>query len=418
MMSPPLHHIVRIRSSDDLTYVSHGLMDEIVINANQLENSIQATTAALFKTTLPFSVDPVLWRFQVPAWSQRSKGETKRNYKRLGAAYAKGLGVVSGAAPLLDTITTDEQWRSLARNVVAYQKDRLSSAPTQLELLVELRELSPCRLTAPALVAFSEEEDRINRVVADAAIDEAGGGVAVQLILPLARLVDHPAITKLLASIPSEGVTSYSIWTPQVTEERLVGDPVVLTSLIRVIGELSTRSIAVGHQYANYSVMALRAVGLGSVTHHLSWVDKGEPVAEPGFAMRSCKTYAPGVRHAVHFNEAEKLARDLPSDEYMERYCDCTFCVGMLESGEHPFDLLHETTVVELSNGQRRHTPTARSVGANTWHYLLSRRQEVESFSMQPSLDVIEADIERASALKRLADVARLGNLITKLKSA
>jgi hypothetical protein len=415
---PQLHHIVRIRSSDDLTYVSQGLMDEIVINANQLENSIQATTAALFKTTLPFSVDPVLWRFQVPAWSQKGKGETKRNYKRLGAVYAKGLGVVLGAAPLRDMITTDEQWRSLARNVVEYQKSRLSCAPTQLELLVELRELHPARLTAPALVAFSEDEDRINRVVADAAINEADGGVAVQLILPLARLVDHGAMTKLLASIPSEGVTSYSIWTPQVTEERLIGDPVVLTSLIRVIGELSARGIAVGHQYANYSVMALRAVGLGSVTHHLGWVDRGEPVAEPGFAMRSCKTYAPGVRHAIHFNEAEGLARDLTSDEYMERYCDCTFCAGMFESGEHPFDLLHETTVVELSNGQQRRTPTARSVGANTWHYLLSRRQEVEAFSMEPTLDVIEADIERAAALKRGADVARLENLATELKSA
>jgi len=418
MTLPPLHHIVRIRSSDDLTYVSQGLMDEIVVNANQLENSIQTTTAALFKTALPFSIDPVLWRFQVPVWSQKSKGETKRNYMRLGAAYAKGLGVVLGAAPLLDTVTTDEQWQSLARNVVAYQKDRLSTAPTQLELLAELRELHPSRLTAPALVAFSEDEDRINRVMTEAAIEATDGGVAHQLIVPLDRLVDQAAMTKLLGSIPSEGVTSYSIWTPQVTEERLIGDPVALTSLIRVIGDLSTRGIAVGHQYANYSVMALRAVGLGSVTHHLGWVDKGEPVAEPGFAMRSCKTYGPGVRHAIHFNEAEKLARDLSGDEYMERYCDCTFCAGMFDSGEHPFNLLHETTVIELSNGQQRHTPTARSVGANTWHYLLSRRQEVESFSTQPPIGVIEADIERASALNRGAGASRLGNLVMELKSA
>lgn len=418
MTPPPLHHIVRIRSSDDLTYVSQGLMDEIVINANQLENSIQATTAALFKTTLPFSVDPVLWRFQVPAWSQKSEGETKRNYRRLGAAYAKGIGVVLGAAPLLETVTTDDQWRSLARNVVAYQKDRLSSAPTQLELLVERRELHPSRLTAPALVAFSEDEDRINQVMTEAAIEATDRGVAHQLIIPLARLVDHAGMRNLLGSIPCEGVTSYSIWTPQVTEERLIGDPGVLASLIWLVGELSARGIAVGHQYANYSVMALRAVGLGSVTHHLGWVDRGEPVAEPSFAMRSCKTYAPGVRHAIRFKAAEKLARDLAGDEYLERYCACTFCAGMFESREHPFDLLHETTVIELSNGQQRHVPTARSVGANTWHYLLSRRQEVLAFSTQPPLDVVEADIERASALNRGADAARLGSLVTELKSA
>src|SRR5208282_4774090 len=101
MPRTPLHHILRVRSSDDLTYVGPGLMDEIVVNANQLENSIQATTACLWRTTLPFSVDPVLWRFQVPAWSFRNAdGETKRNYKRLGQAYAKGTGITLGSTPL------------------------------------------------------------------------------------------------------------------------------------------------------------------------------------------------------------------------------------------------------------------------------------------------------------------------------
>jgi len=55
MARTPLHHIVRVRTSDDLTYISPGLIDEIVINANQWENSIQSTPAALWKTTLPFS---------------------------------------------------------------------------------------------------------------------------------------------------------------------------------------------------------------------------------------------------------------------------------------------------------------------------------------------------------------------------
>jgi hypothetical protein len=418
MTAPPLHHIVRIRSSDDLTYVSQGLMDEILINANQLENSIQATTSALYKTTLPFSVDPVLWRFQVPAWSQKVKGETKRNYRRLGAAYAKGLGVPLGIAPLLETLTSDDHWRLVAKNIVAYQRDRLSNAPTQLELLVDLRELHPARLTAPALVAFSEDEDRINRLMTDAALEAAPDGVAHQLIIPIARLIDHTAMTKLIASIPSDGITSYSIWTPQVSEERLIGDPVVLTSLIRTIGELSSRGVAVGHQYANYSVMALRAAGVGSVTHHLGWVDKGEPAADPGFALRSCKTYAAGVRYSITFNEAETLARELESEEYLDRYCNCTFCHGMFENGEHPFDLLHESTVVEFRNGQQRHTPTARSVGANTWHFLLNRRQEVDAFSTLAPLEVIRQDIERSAALRRSADVARLEQLVTKLKSA
>jgi len=71
-----------------------------------------------------------------------------------------------------------------------------------------------------------------------------------------------------------------------------------------------------------------------------------------------------------------------------------------------------------MKNGKEREIPTARSVGANTWHFLLSRRNEVEAFSARPAVEVIEQDIERASALKRGSDAARLGHLADELKSA
>src|SRR5271155_1870333 len=101
----PLHHIVRVRNSDDLTYVRNGLMDEVTVNANQLENSIQSTAACLWKTELPFSVDPVLWRFQLPAWSRNAKGDTKHNYQRLGKEYSRGMDLTLGSGPLLDAVS-------------------------------------------------------------------------------------------------------------------------------------------------------------------------------------------------------------------------------------------------------------------------------------------------------------------------
>jgi hypothetical protein len=415
---PPLHHVVRVRSSEDLTYLSPGLMDEIVVNANQLENSIQSTAAALWKTTLPFSVDPVLWRFQVPTWSQKTTGETKRNYRRLAAAYTRGLDLALGAAPLLDTIDADEKWCRLSANVIAYQRDRLRSVPTQLELLNDLRELHPTRLIAPTLVAFSTVEDRINRLMIDAAVTEAQARVSAQVIVPIERLADRRSLAALIAAIPSDGISSYSLWTPQVTEDRLLTDPSVLAALLWVIGELNSRGIAIGHQYGNYTVAALHDVGLASMTHHLGWVDKGEPAAEQTFAMRSCQTYVPGVRHCVRFEEAEVLGRELDAAEYAERYCECMFCAGMFQSGQHPFELLLETQTVVMKSGREREIPTARSVGANTWHFLLSRRNEVQAFSARPAVEVIERDIERASGLKRRSDAARLGHLANELKSA
>src|SRR5665213_3027771 len=189
MARTPLHHIVRVRSSDDLTYIRNGLMDEVIVNANQLENSIQSTAACLWRSDLPFSVDPVLWRFQVPAWARNAKGDTKRNYQRLGQKYSKGTDLTLGSAPLLDTVSTDAQWRALAANVIAYQRDRLTNVPTQLELLADLRELHPTRLMAPALVAFSTMVDRINRLMVESAAATAGKPVAAQIIVPFERLI-------------------------------------------------------------------------------------------------------------------------------------------------------------------------------------------------------------------------------------
>ena len=418
MARTPLHHIVRVRSSDDLTYIRKGLMDEVVVNANQLENSIQSTAACLWRSDLPFSVDPVLWRFQVPAWSRNAKGDTKRNYQRLGQKYGKGTDLALGSAPLLDTVSTDAQWRALAANVIAYQRDRLTDVPTQLELLADLRELHPARLMAPALVAFSTMVDRINRLMVESAAATAGKPVAAQIIVPFERLIDGRELRKVVSSIPIDGVSSYFIWTPKVTEERLLADHELFISLLRLITSLAERGVPVGHQYANYSLFALHEVGLAAATHHLGWVDHGEPSEEQAFMIRSCQTYIPGVRHCVRYPEASKLGRQLNADEYRERYCECDFCTGVFKAGDHPLDWLLESRTITMKNGRERLTPTSQAVGANTWHYLLSRRLEVQAFSASSPSDVIERDIERASALNRGGDASRLEHLATELKSA
>jgi len=393
-------------------------MDEVVVNANQLENSVQSTAACLWRTDLPYSVDPVLWRFQVPAWSRNAKGDTKRNYQRLGLEYSKGTDLILGSTPLLETVSTDEQWRALAANVIAYQQGRLTDVPTQLELLADLRELHPARLMAPALVAFSRTEDRINRLMVETAATAAGEPVAAQVIIPFDRLIDGRELRTVVTSIPTDGVSSYFIWTPKVTEERLLADHELFVSLLRLVTALVDRGVPVGHQYANYSIFALHEVGLAAATHHLGWVDHGEPSEEQAFMMRSCQTYVPGVRHCVRFPEASRLGGSLTADEYRDRYCECDFCTGIFKAGDHPHDWLLESRTITMKNGRERLTPTSQAVGANTWHYLLSRRLEVQAFSAASASDVIGRDIERASALNRGGDASRLEHLATELKSA
>ena len=71
-----------------------------------------------------------------------------------------------------------------------------------------------------------------------------------------------------------------------------------------------------------------------------------------------------------------------------------------------------------FSNGRERQTPTSRAVTLNTWHYLLSRRQEVEAFSTRPAVQVIDDDVTRAAALTGGRDTARLRRLAEELHAA
>lgn len=419
MSTPRLHHVVRVRRPEDLTFLRTGLMDEVYINANQLENSPERTATALRVSGLPFSVDPMLYRFQKPAWWRNAKGETKRNYARLGKEYVRGTGIQLPAGPLLEIVGTEQDWQKLAANVIGYQLAKLDT-PTQLDLLsTDLPPiLRPVRLNAPALVADSAAEDNVNRLLAEASAEAAGQTVAVPVIVPLERLRDREQLGLLLRSVPADTVSTYFIWTPRVSEERLLEDPSLLNGLRHLIETLAGRGIPVGHLHGSYAIAALHDSGIAALVHHLGWTDRGEPAEQTGGAPRSCQTYVPGVRHNVRFEQAETLGRSLDADAYAELYCNCGFCRGAFEEGEHPLDLLLENHLVAAGRGAERPTPTSRAVSVNTWHYLWSRRQEIEAFSANPAAEVIERDIARAAALTGNRDAARLRRLAEDLRVA
>jgi len=417
-MTHPLHHIVRVRTTDELrNFVRPGLLDEIVVNANLLEYSGRTLTALLQETSLPYSVDPVLWRLQMPEWSKNADGAPKRNYQRLAAHYAMGTGLALGPSPLVETVASNGQWQLIARNAIEYQQSRLRQSEAPADLFGMKHSLDPVRLTAPALVALTDKEDAINRILANASIDASGRPIAVQVIIPIERLMNPAEVARMLDSLPMDGVGSYSIWAPHVTEERLIGDESLFAAMVRVVKTLADRGIAVAHQHATYAVMALHDIGLSSITHNLNWVDHGDPFTPVKFANRSCRTYAPALRRAIRYNEASDLASGFDADEYRELYCDCSYCTGLYSEGHHPFNQLLDTHIVQ--KGRRFITePTAAALGANIWHFLLSRRCEVNAFSAQPAIDVIARDIERAAGLHRGPDAARLSHIVSLLKSA
>jgi len=417
---PPIHHAVRVRSTDDLTYIQPGLMDEVVINANQLENSLRSTIETLQGNNLPYSIDPVLWRFQTRGWVENQDGKVKRNYGSLGSQYFRHTDIDPSDCCLSELPGDSRTWTQISTNAVQYQLRRVSSVPTQLSLLTDRRVLSPSRVLAPSLVAFSTAEDKVNRLMAEAAADVAQSPVAVSVNVPRKRLVDAASMQALQDSLPyGDGVASYSLWLEGVPESLLMRDHDALSALLRLIEALKHRGHPIEHQHGSYLTLALCALGgVDAISHHLAWTDTGNAANGSSPPFRSCRTYAPGVRHPITFHEAEAIAGDMAASQYLELFCGCKFCKGMFDQGQHPFDILLESRDLTLKNGNSRTVPTSRSVGANTWHYLLARREEVLAFSETSALEILARDIHRSSLLNRQDDAELLQVLAGQIDNA
>lgn len=404
-----LWHFGRLRRAEDREFLRPGLCDRLIINANQMENNAKGTAAYLEETGLSYLVDPMLWRLQLPEWWRNDKGATKKNYARLAARYSAETSVRMAEGRLLDQVPDDSSWEQIGRNVVTYQRQRLSEQTD----LFDSEGLKPEGIVAPALVAFGPSEDRLNRLLATSAATAAGGRVIVPFVLPYDRLADPSQVLSALATVARESVTAYMVWTPGVTEELLLTDDALFGALLSVITHLSEHAPVI-HSQGSYLTAALHQVGIAGVVHHLGWVDKGEIASHSRGGIRSCQTYLPGLRHCTRFDEAERLGRNLNREIYLEKYCDCVFCTAVFDEGQHPLDLLLEDQLVKI--GQRRRTPTSRATTANTWHYLNSRRQEVDAFSTRSAVDVVEGDIARAVALAGQATL--LKRLAAGLRSA
>jgi hypothetical protein len=412
---------VRLRRTEDLPFLRPGLLDELIVNANQLENSPQSTSAHLRQTGLPYMVDPMLWRLQVPAWWRNAKGDVKRNYRRLAKQYSHGTSIRMAEGPLLETVPSDTEWKQLAANVVKYHRERLDAIPSQLDLLDGdgrlATELRPLRVIAPTLVALGRAEDRINGLLIEAAVAAAAESVVAIVAVPARRLRQPDEVTHLLSHLPSEAVSAYFLWTPDVTEQLLLMDDSLFAEVLLLVSRLRKRGIPLVHLQGSYVTEALHVVGVDGVAHHLGWADRGEPAAEQRGGLRSSVTYVPGLRHCVRFNQARRLGQHLNEAEYLERFCNCTFCVGLFGEVQHPFDVLLEEHLVDVGGGRQQWTPTSRAATANTWHYLLARRQEIHAFSTEPALEVIERDFTRAVALAGEGDAGHLQRLAAQLST-
>lgn len=408
-------HSLRIRDADEWPIVaeSPGALDGLVVNANVLEHRATVFARRVADSSLPFLIDPMLWRFQVPTWWMRDDGvTTKKNFVDLARRYSAGTGIHMGAQPLLDWVNTDDDWHKLAANVVKYQRNRLADAAGSLFVNTDFytRQPVPAEIVAPYLLARNRNEDRINRLLIEGAAEAAGQPVIAHLALPLKRAQDPLERAAALQAVLCEEAGGVLIWMSGMTEERLMERTEDFDGFLAVLDSLNSHGKVIGHAHSGFAAAVLRDRGLHSLIHRVHWTDDGMP-AEPGGGPAACTTYVTALHRAVYFDRAWPL---IPKDpqEYLRQICSCFFCREAVAAGEHPMDLLMQAVEIRGPRGGTRLTPSDGAIMANRFHFLWSRRLEVQSIEELGPREYLHRELERLTSLgvprgrlNRLAEV-------------
>jgi hypothetical protein len=410
MSLPAVRRFVRLRSADELGALTRAAPGAVVVNANLLEHRAARVSDWLADRGIPFLVDPVLWKFQVPSWWQREDGGLRRNFARLARSYGgAGTRLGVGLAPIMQIAPSDDEWRRLARNVIRYQRDRIRAEAGDLALLMGYSRTpaEPIADIAPYVLAYDREHDRVNGLLLTTAAEEAAGPLVGCLALPRNRAVETSELESALGVIVDARPAGCLVWFEGMTEELMLDDESTLNAFLHAVDRLGRAGVAVWHAHGGYSAFALRSRGLTGFVHPLAWKDNGMPAQQPSaVVVRSCTTYATGFRGSVHFQRAMSWGGGLSGRDFLRLYCDCHFCSSTIDAGGHPFEHLLEVTTVGAT---RRETPTSLSVAANELHFLFSRADEERSFEGDTVAAVLARARERAHQLT--GDEGRLARL-------
>jgi hypothetical protein len=399
-----LRHIVRIRTEDDAASVAPDRADAVFVNANMLEWRPARLAGRLSCTKLPTLVDPVLWRFQVPAWwRRREDNQAKLNYARLAAAYQQGSGIDLSDGIRLPDSGKNAAWSKLAANAVSYQRTRATEAAGQLLQLLDLGvDPAPTAIVAPYLLARNASEDEINRSLLRATSDEAGEPVVAHVAIPLARAYDGREVAAAAATLSGIPLAGVVLWIELCTESLLMDRPELMKHISDLVGQLGASGVPVWHGHGGYTTVALlRDAGLSGIVHSCTWSDHGNPATQaPPGVQPACITYVPGLAEPRRFEFARSVGARLDRSSYERLYCSCALCMALFARGDHPLEILTEEKVVKGPRDRDVVTLSDGAETANLFHFLLARHQEVAAlYSPAAMPDIVARAMRRGDEL-------------------
>lgn len=352
--------------------------DALVLNANLVEASPAACAALVYQLNKPFIIDPYSYAFAVPhqyllsrGKSKTSKGDLrpKRSFLGLGQIYFGSASDFVGKRSLQPSEVAPEE---LARRVLDYQSNRLRQAvgdPSETHIASSER-LSPLFRIAPYFPLMDGLDwlsANVRCVAAAVQVDsEAGAVVAVES----AVLTEHCA--RLVDAYAETGVKRILLWVDNFDEDRANRDMLDLYS--DVIRAFHSRGVQVLNLFGGFFSCIAQSIGLGGFVHGLGYGENRGIIPVLGGGQPPPRYYARPLHTSMSVIDAATIFAPLSAERYLRNVCDCVICERLVNEGgvSNLFSTFAET------DEKGRFTP--RAYAHTRFHFLLSRKTEVDGF--------------------------------------
>jgi hypothetical protein len=419
-----MRHALRMGTHAERDYFIRGrsLFDTVIVNANLMEATRDATSVLLVRLKRPYLIDPITYAFALDPVLLRSATQPKERdaeprpratFGALAEAYGLPIAGAIGRTRLKPSDFNEETFPIVVDRVMQYQSgivmERLSKNAEFIGASLDQTTIAaPQGLIPPYFVDdFSGSWRELNLAALNQAAqtrkDQAVGMVAYDSGSSSLHNTQVLAIRLL-----ETGVQQFIIWPADLDEH--VAPISLLEPYVELVTRLSSAGRRVWAAYGGFFAIMMRFRGIEGLSHGLGYGDKRQMEPVTGGGLPPATYYAKPVRDTVSIGTLSVLVDGLTEAEYRQRICSCAICEGLLKYGGVP-GLLKALSETDLRASAKRgmvEVTTPRVYRLSRFHYLLNRAAEVAWLDSGVSFHEVESTLKSDAewASNRIGEVA------------
>jgi hypothetical protein len=399
---PDSEVLIRLGSHAEKEYLikTANLFTGVIVGANLLEMTPGATVSLAWRFSSlerKFAIDPLTYVFAldqnyiISEKTNKKTGtvtrEMKKSFQKLCTSFGgpfqqKALQQRKSLMPT--DFGSAKAISDLATCVLSYQLDRMKAicaADPQLKDFAD--QALPSFVFSPYFYIPGENENLSYEweTLCLAAIKEFGSlpsPVPKYAVICIARRIlrDRDRLLRLIRDVAASGCQGCWFWVSNFKEEDITESELINLDLFVRAGSSDTFKLF--NLHGGFLSALLSKHGLNGFSHSIGYGESKDVFPVSGGALPTVIYHYPPLHVKASVPDIDRAFSTLgisTAADFHRLVCDCTLCVGTLRGNLRNFRKFGELV---LKAGNTRESQTAESAKRCRFHYLLSRKKELD----------------------------------------